>query len=377
MAARDWERLVVLALLAVSACAGPAEGPATKDGEPLARAEYVRRLAASAGSELSVDRLVELAVDSAARIEGHMDRLAEGLDEPAGWRPAFERLQRQTPTDEAAVLEAYRAELTRAAAFVEEHAMVSSPPPLPRVVKLENRSLRAHFPLALYHDGSLAVTTGPAEGDDPLYLRNHCWACIPPLAVHEGYPGHHLAFARMADAAGAAPSVAELARYKPYVEGWALYAELLMLESSYYDKPELELAAWRLVLLRLLRAEIDAGLHGGGLAPAEAEELYRTRLLLDPAAAAAEVRGHLAKPTVKASYLVGLLQILELRRAFRAAHPDLMPRDFHDRLLGPPAPLPRISRQRFDVDLAVPGEGPLPWPFGPRVEQRPAAGSTP
>jgi uncharacterized protein (DUF885 family) len=367
--------LAILALVAASACAGPADRPPPGDGGPLTSEEYARRLAASAGSELSVDRIVELAVESAARIEERMDRLAEGLGEPGGWRPVFERLRHETPADEAAVLEAYRVELARAAAFVEDHSIVSSPPPLPQVVVLENPALRAHFPLALYHDGSLAVTTAPGEGDDPAYLRNHCRVCIPPLAIHEGYPGHHVAFTRMADATGAAPPVAELARDKPYVEGWALYAELLMLERSYYGDPEVELAAWRMVLLRLLRAEIDAGLHGGGLSPPAAEALYQ-ELLLDPAAAAAEVRAHLAKPTAKASYLVGLLQILELRRATRAAHPDLSQRDFHDRLLGPPAPLPRIARQRLGVELAPPGEGSLPWPFGPMALERPAAGTT-
>ena len=46
-----------------------------------------------------------------------MDQLAGGTGEPAGWRPLFERLRRRAPGDEAAVLAAYRAELTRAAEF--------------------------------------------------------------------------------------------------------------------------------------------------------------------------------------------------------------------------------------------------------------------
>jgi uncharacterized protein (DUF885 family) len=325
---------------------------------------------------VAVERIVELAATSAARIEEQMDGLSESMDEPDGWRPYFEHLRRETAADEAAVLAAYRVELSRAAAFVEAHDLVSSAPPPPEVVVLANESLRAHFPLGLYHDGRFAVTT--AGSDDPAYLRNHCRVCIAPLAVHEGYPGHHVAFARMRDAAGREPALAELARYKPFVEGWALYAEVLMLESSYYGDPEGALAAWRMVLLRLVRAEIDAGLHGGGLAPREAEEIYRRRLLLTPAAAAAEVRAHLAKPTVKASYFLGLLQILELRETFRAAHPDLLPRDFHDRLLGSPASLPRIARERFDVALGRPGETELPWPFGRRaVATGAGAGTTP
>ncbi len=207
------------------------------------------------------------------------------------------------------------------------------------------------------------MTTASGDGEDPDYLANHCRVCIPPLAVHEGYPGHHVAFRRMEEAGTSPPETAELARYKPFVEGWGLYAEALMLEQGYYADADRELGAWRMLLLRLLRAEVDAGLHGGGLEPAAAEAIYRDRLLLSPAAAATEVRGHLAKPAVKASYAVGLLQILELRQRLRQIEPQLGPRQFHDRLLGPPASLPAIARERFGVELGPAGEADLPWPW--------------
>jgi len=378
MRPRGRHRLVFLLLGSALACGAPLPSDNTEDDAaddtasiaagPFESDDYTRRLGEAAGGPVSVVRIVEVATAAAERIEERMDGLAEGMGEPGGWRPFFEGLRRQTPADETAVLEAYRAELARAAAFSEDRRLVTSPPPPPEVVILENPSLRAHFPLALYHEGRFAVTTASAYGDDPAYLTNHCWVCIPPLAVHEGYPGHHLAFARMSDAAGQAPAVAELARYRPFVEGWALYAEVLMLEHAYYVDPDRRLAAWRMVLLRLVRATIDAGLYRGDLEPPEAEEIYRRRLLMTPAAAAAEVRTHLAKPTVKASYFLGLLQILELREAFRAGHPDHLPREFHDRLLGPPAPIPRIARERFDIELGPPGEVDLPWPWSPQQQ---------
>jgi uncharacterized protein (DUF885 family) len=364
---RKW--LVVLLMASALACGAPGvdETASTAAGR-LGRDEYTRRLGEAAGGPVSVDRLVEGARAAAARIEERMDGLAEEIGEPGGWRPLFDRLRLQTPADEAAVLEAYRTELARAAGYIDSHHVVTSPPPAPEVVILENPALRAHFPLALYHDGRLAVTTRPAAGDDPAYLTNQCSVCIPALAVHEGYPGHHVAFSRMSDAAGEVPSLAALARHKPFVEGWALYAEVLMLEHGYHVDLERRLGAWRMVLLRLVRAEIDAELHGGGMEPAAAEEIYRQRLLLTPAAAAAEVRTHLAKPTVKASYFVGLLQILELRERFRAANPDLRPFDFHDLLLGPPAPVPHIARERFDIELGPLGEVELPWPWSPEQQ---------
>jgi hypothetical protein len=249
--------------------------------------------------------------------------------------------------------------------FARGRGLVSLPETEPEVLTLENPSLRAHFPLALYHDGRFAVTTASAAGDDPSYLTNHCRVCIPPLAVHEGYPGHHVAFARMAGDDGVIPSVAELARFKPFVEGWGLYAEVLMLEQGYYVDVERRMAAWRMVLLRLTRSEIDARLHEGALQPSAAETIYRERLLLSPAAATAEVRGHLAKPGVKASYFLGLRQILELRQAVRDVEPGVTLGEFHDRLLGAPAAVGRIARQRFGVELGSAGEAELAWPWSP------------
>ncbi len=357
---------MVLLLGPTLACGAP--GPVETSAEAVALlgpAAYAERLAESAGGPVSVERLVESAERAAARIEGRMDGLAAEAGEPGGWRQLFERLRRDAPAGEEAVLESYRAELTRAAEFVRAQDLVSLPADQPEVLALANPSLRAHFPLALYYEGRFAVTTTAGAGGDPGYLANHCRVCIPPLAVHEGYPGHHVAFARMADAGGQPPSVAQLARYKPFVEGWGLYAEALMLERGYYRAPERRLAAWRMVLLRLVRAEIDARLHGGDLEPAAAQEIYRTRLLMTPAAAAAEVRAHVAKPTVKASYFVGLLQILELRERVMAAEARPFLRGFHDRLLGPPAPIPRLARERFAIELRPPGEGALPWPWSP------------
>ncbi len=113
----------------------------------------------------------------------------------------------------------------------------------------------------------------------------------------------------------------------------------------------------------MARAEIDARLHGGGLTVTAAVERYRSELLLTPEAAAGEVRVHLAKPGVKASYFVGLLQILELRERLRAAGGELSERAFHDRLLGPPAPVPEIAERRFGVELSRPGEAELPYPW--------------
>lgn len=63
---------------------------------------------------------------------------------------------------------------------------------------------------------------------------------------------------------------------------------------------------------------------------------------------------------MKASYFVGLLQILALRAELerRAGEKDFDRRAFHDRLLEWPLPWPEIARRLFGVEaLTVPDSG--------------------
>ena len=152
--------LVVLLLGPTLACGAPVPVETSAEAAGLlGPAAYAERLAESAGGPVPVERLVESAARAAVRIEGRMDELAAEAGEPGGWRELFERLRRDAPAGEEAVLEAYRAELTRAAEFVGARDLVSQPAAQPEVLALANPSLRAHFPLALYHEGRFAVTT--------------------------------------------------------------------------------------------------------------------------------------------------------------------------------------------------------------------------
>ncbi|MEM8934503.1 MAG: DUF885 family protein, partial [Acidobacteriota bacterium] len=242
------------------------------------------------------------------------------------------------------------AEVARAEAFVRASGCFPMPidsAPV-EVVEIRNRQFRRFFSLAMYLDGRLAVTASSAEpAADDSYLRNHCRTCVPPLAVHETWPGHHVAFAFAGDDAGRPTDPDRVV----FHEGWALYVEQLMLDLGYYaDDPARELGALRFLFLRALSAHIDPALHGGRMTIGEAEERYRRDGLLTAAAARAEVARHLKDPVLKASYFIGLRQILSLRRqlGIDAADPAALA-TFHERLLGTPRPIPEVALERFGV----------------------------
>lgn len=349
------------------ACGGPESQPevaAIEDTHDVR--SYDDRMSEALGVPFSSAELIEASSFAKERIVGRMNELADEIEPGSEWREVWERLKLQHPPEVEGVLTAYREELEAARVFVEEHRLATLPANGPEVVELGNFALRQNYPLAIYLGGRLGITTTAGRHPDPGYLVNHCDVCIPPLAVHEGYPGHHVAFSGLSrNLPGAEPRAPEERKkaWPPvsaagldgfWVEGWGLYAELVMLEQGYYADLAAELGAWRMMLLRVVRAELDARLHSGGMTADEAEGIYRDELQMSPEAAATEVRRHLSSPTTKATYFVGMLQLLELRRLALETRPALTLQELHDGVLEDAGPIVEIGRDRFGVELGTP-----------------------
>ena len=338
------------------------------EGSPVGWAAYDELLSRKAGTEMSGSALARRAERRCVELDRELEALAEQLRETS-WREAFEKLSRDHPPTREAVLETYRQEIERARSAVLELDLVTLPERGVTVTEIHNPAFQQYFSLAMYLDGRLAVTLGSTNpdqdvsaegvgGTDDSYLRNHCRVCIPPLAVHEIYPGHHIAFERLAEILDD-PSARRVIHRREgiYHEGWGLYAEQLMWEQGYYDSEEQRLGALRMLYLRALRAWIDPLLHGGELDRAEAERWYQEKALMTPKAARSEVQRHLKDPVMKASYFVGLEQILQLRAMWRTGNPEASLKVFHDQFLGRPRPIPKVARTSFGLELERLEEG--------------------
>ncbi len=146
-------------------------------------------------------------------------------------------------------------------------------------------------------------------------------------AYHEGFPGHHLQVGMQVLTADRLTRFQRLlADWAGYAEGWALYAEQLMLELGYFEKPEYVLGMYTAQLTRACRVVVDIGLHLDLPIPTPAPfhpgarwtfelavEMMRERALLEPTVAESEVVRYLGWPAQAISYKVGQRVILELR----------------------------------------------------------------
>jgi uncharacterized protein (DUF885 family) len=191
-------------------------------------------------------------------------------------------------------------------------------------------------------DGSRPGSIWYAHGD---IERIPYWSEVS-TAYHEGFPGHHLQ-------GGTAVLLEEklsraqrlLIWYSGSGEGWALYAERLMDELGFFERPEYRLGLLASQILRAARVVIDIGCHlelaipeDAPLHPGETWGYdqavdYMTRIALQPQGMAeSEVKRYLGWPGQAISYKVGEREILDIRhQAMR--QPGFDRKDFHRRML--------------------------------------------
>lgn len=101
-------------------------------------------------------------------------------------------------------------------------------------------------------------------------------------AYHEGFPGHHLQLGvqvSLEDELSLLHRVVITDFQTGYAEGWALYAERLMDELGYLEKPEYVLGMLACQMMRACRVVLDIGAHLGLRAPVDAP--YRPGDLID------------------------------------------------------------------------------------------------
>ncbi len=168
-------------------------------------------------------------------------------------------------------------------------------------------------------------------------------------AYHEGFPGHHL---QIGTTTAARERLSRAQRvliwYSGYGEGWAMYAERLMDELGYFERPEWVFGMLASQLFRASRVVTDIGLHLGLDVPEGAPLHAGERWSFDSAVAfihrvglqplgyaESEVLRYLGWPGQAISYKIGEREILELRESERRRLGEAFDlKAFHSRVLG-------------------------------------------
>ena len=174
------------------------------------------------------------------------------------------------------------------------------------------------------------TTMTPAEAESTLREYN-TWM-LQILNIHEAVPGH---YAQLVYANKSPSLVKSLFGNGAMVEGWAVYAERMMLESGYGDNaPEMWLMYCKWNLRSVTNTILDYSVHVNGMTQPQAIDLLVRQAFQTPAEANEKWRRVQLSSVQLTSYFSGYSEIMELREQRKQAlGPSFNLKQFHEQFL--------------------------------------------
>ena len=277
-----------------------------------------------------------------ADTEAQLSALARKMKPGATWVEVYESLKDDHPPADR-IKDEYQAQMEAAQAYLKAHRIVTLPAG-ERVTTIDTPpAMRRSSPFGTFSSvgpldtslhGRLVLTPieptlTPEQRRERL--RSHHRAWIPIIAVHEAYPGHHVAALKANENVR---MLRRVVRESIFSEGWGLYCEELMYEQGFLKGDDVRLTQLRNRLWRAARVLIDVGIHTGTMTFEEGVNLLVDKVRFERYAAELEVGMYTRRPTVVLGYLIGMMEIADMRAAFERKYGKPKTMDvFVDKLL--------------------------------------------
>jgi uncharacterized protein (DUF885 family) len=256
-------------------------------------------------------------------------------------RAALEKAYQQLPPPDG-IVDIAKLQLQQATDFVIEKNIVTMPDdPVEIIIMPEfQRGITLAYldpagPLDKGQSSFYAVAPLPEDWTDEQinsFLREYNLYSIQDLTIHEGVPGHYLQIALSNRYPSALRSVFWSG---PFVEGWAVYAERVMIDEGYLDRdPLMRLINLKWYLRAVTNAIIDSAIHVDGMTRDQAMQLMIEGGFQEEREAAGKwVRAQLSSAQLS-TYFVGYQEHIEMRQAVEEAWGDEFTlRRYHDQVL--------------------------------------------
>jgi len=309
----------------------------------LGRERLQQKLQLEEGISLDADRLLAIAERELHATQEEFRRVASRVDpkDPFG---AWARAKSEHPAAGQVVATAQE-QLDELKTFIQRQDLVTLPDkadvrvaPTPRFYRwtfasmwtpgpFETRPLRAYYYIT---DADPAWPTDRQEE----HLRDFNYGALWSISIHEVFPGHFLHYQHLRQVpAPLRKSI--LFSSTAMVEGWAHYAEQMMMEAGFRRQdPSIRLGQLAESLIRLCRAIVGIRLHAEDLSVEQGVRFFRDEAYLEEGSARREAERGTFDPSY-VLYSLGKLMVLKLRDDCKARQGDRFSlRAFHDSLLG-------------------------------------------
>lgn len=317
--------------------------------------KYRTKLAYTLHSDLTMEEIGERARQRLAALQDELYETALPLyrearggagaqvpdDRKEVVRAVLDALADSHPTDTSIVDDA-RDALRSVTDFTRAEGFVTLPDePLRIIVMPEFRrgvsTAYCDSPGPLEEDGETFYAISPTPLDWSAerklsFYREYNDHMLLDLTVHEAIPGHYLQIAH-SNRVRAPTMIRSIFHSGTFVEGWAVYAEQVMVERGYGGAP-LKMQQLKMLTRAVINAILDQGIHAGSMTEQEAMDLMMQEGFQEDGEAAGKwIRAQLTSAQLS-TYFVGIAEHNDLRRAWEARHGPIEDwRAYHDQVL--------------------------------------------
>lgn len=300
--------------------------------------------------------------ESFKQTEALAQEVANRIEPGKNWVEVYEHLRDDHPQADD-IKRAYQEKIDAAKAFVIDHQIVTLPAG-ERVITVDTPpAMRRSSPFGTFQsvsqfdaglEGRLVLT--PIEDwmtaqQRTERLRSHHRAWIPIIAVHEAYPGHHVNALKIKENPRL---LRKVVRESIFSEGWGLFTEELMYEQGFLKGDDVRLTQLRNRLWRAVRVILDVSLHTGKMTFEQAADFLADKVRFDHYAAELDVDMYVHRPTYVLGYLIGMQEIMAIRKDYIAKYGEPKPpSEFYDRLLRIGAIPPVLVREELFAQKAA------------------------
>ena len=176
------------------------------------------------------------------------------------------------------------------------------------------------------------------------YLREYNYYSLLELSIHEAIPGHYVQLYY----SNRCPSIVRSVFWSgTMVEGWAVYAERLMIENGILNNdPKMKLIHLKWYLRVIINAILDHKIHAGNMSQEEAIELMTREGFQERAEAEGKWRRACLTSAQLSSYFTGFQEIMKLREEYMKLKGEKFNiKEFNEKLLSHGSPPVKYLRE--------------------------------
>jgi uncharacterized protein (DUF885 family) len=300
--------------------------PRAKASFRLGRERFEQKLKLEEGITLSAERLLGIALRELGEVQEEFRSLAgrlDGGDPVEAWRKAKD--DHPQPGTLVAVAASQIKELEE---FLRRQSIVTLPDsepvavaPSPEFYRWTTASMWTPGPFESKPSRAYYYLTDvdrawPADRQRE-HMRDLNLPALWNISIHEVYPGHFLHFQHLRQVES---KVRKSTLFAPasFVEGWAHYAEQMMMEAGFrHGDTAIRLGQLAESLVRLARFIVGIRLHCEDLSVEQGMRFFRDEAFLEEATARREAERGTFDPTYLV-YSAGKLMMLKLRQDYKA-----------------------------------------------------------